>query len=112
FLRTGQSSMATGISLHSPADVPVLVRNSVMGCVDRDGRAVPVGDALDVRLQVVVRHHRHLGPEGGAAGVAGVEAAPGEVLRAGVAAKDLREDALLHGVHVGGQLFDEPELLD
>ncbi|BAT02296.1 Os07g0576550, partial [Oryza sativa Japonica Group] len=41
FLRTGESSMATSISLHSPADVPELVRNSVMGCVDRTGEQSP-----------------------------------------------------------------------
>ncbi|KAF2923570.1 hypothetical protein DAI22_07g202900 [Oryza sativa Japonica Group] len=33
--------MATSISLHSPADVPELVRNSVMGCVDRTGEQSP-----------------------------------------------------------------------
>lgn len=75
-----------------------------------DRGAVAVGDALDVRLQVLVCDDGHLGAEGGAVGGAG-EAAAGEVLGPGIPGEDLGKDALLHSVDVGGHLFDEPQLL-
>ena len=83
------------------------------GACRQDGQAVPVRDALDVRPQILVGHDGDLGAEGCAVGGTGaVEAAPAEVLGAGVAPEDLGQDALLHGVHVAGYLLDEPELLN
>lgn len=76
-----------------------------------DGRAVAVGDAADVRQEVLVLHHGNLGPEGGAVGGAGEVAPVAEVLCLGVAGEDLPQDALLHGVRVGGHFLDEAKLV-
>jgi hypothetical protein len=75
-----------------------------------DAGAVAVGDALDLRAEVLVRDHGHARLERGAVR-APLHAVPSEVLGAAVPRQDLREHARLLRVEVLGLLLDELQLL-
>lgn len=76
----------------------------------QDGRAVTVGNAFDVGLQIVVRNNRDLGFERFAVG-GSVEVEAFQVLSVGVLGENLGEDFLLDGVCVPGHVFNELQSL-
>ena len=70
-----------------------------------DGRFVAIGDAGDVRLDILVSDDGHGFFEGGSVG--GGEAVAAEVLHVSIDGEDFGEDTLLDLVGVGGDFFDE-----
>lgn len=80
------------------------------GMRGEDVRAVTVGNALDLRLEILVSDDRDEGLE--SVTVRGtLEPKPPQVLGLRVAAQYLRKDPLLHRIGILGHLFDELESL-
>lgn len=80
------------------------------GMCREDGRPVPVGDALDLRLEILVSDHREFGLERLSVS-SSRETVPLQVFCLRVLAQNLRQHGLLHPVGVSGHLFYELELL-
>lgn len=74
-----------------------------------DVGAVPVGDALDLRAEVLVGDHGDAGLERVAVRAA-LHAVPGQVLGAVVPRQDRRQHLLLHRVEPLGHLLDQLQL--